>query len=406
MADCVKLGPDNTCPGCEDVPKEDFLECTTCNSLFHVICNGVSTEFHLGTRTMVKTFYAKAQFQHNFKFFCNSCLTKFERNIAESESQKVKGLETKVGKIEEKIDEITKILSTNNEAKAQNTASIKNIWQDEERLSLIKLPLENSVLVVKKTDNPTTNNENNQKLEKTMLENNVPLKQSYRNKNGDLVMVCDTKDKRNELKEIVSSSIDNELLTPDQRKPAITIVGLNKEYEKQEIIQMLVLQNGVIRKFANSNDIKNHIEIKAIRPLKNNQRMYQAFATVSKTLREGFQHLKDKVTLGLRTCKVYDRYFVKRCYNCQLYGHFANDCPTPQEKSCGKCGENHTKERCEAESPNCINCIRNGKEDCAHEASSHNCPSYLTQLNEIKKKNKVRSNLTLNKVGKNNPPQR
>ena len=102
--------------------------------------------------------------------------------------------------------------------------------------------------------------------------------------------------------------------------------------------------------------------------------------------------MKDKVTLGLRFCKVFDRYFVKRCNNCQLYGHFAKGCPpSTKEKKCGKCGDNHHIGICEAETPKDINCIRNGIEDHAHEASSYNCPSYLTQLNEIKKKDSAHS---------------
>ena len=61
---------------------------------------------------------------------------------------------------------------------------------------------------------------------------------------------------------------------------------------------MLVLQNAFIKRFANSNDINEHIKIFAVRSLKNNPNCYQAFASVSTTLREGFNYFKNKVTIG------------------------------------------------------------------------------------------------------------
>ena len=99
-----------------------------------------------------------------------------------------------------------------------------------------------------------------------------------------------------------------EIHTPKSIRPSITIVGLPKDYSKDEVVQMLVLQNGLIKDFSNSNDINDHIEIFAIQPLKNNPTCYQVFANVSKTLREGFTRLNNKITIGLKRCKVYDRF--------------------------------------------------------------------------------------------------
>ena len=127
---------------------------------------------------------------------------------------------------------------------------------------------------------------------------------SYQKKSGDIVVHCDSIEKRNELKNKVEST-NTELVmeTPVEKRASITIVGLREEYDKDEIIKMLVLQNGFIKGFANANDIKNHIEIHAVRRLKNNQSRFQAFATVSTTLRGGLQHFGNKVTLG----KIYDQ---------------------------------------------------------------------------------------------------
>ena len=87
------------------------------------------------------------------------------------------------------------------------------------------------------------------------------------------------------------------------------------------------MQNGFIRKFGMSNDINDHIKVHSVKSLKNNALCFQVFCDVSRVLREGLRHFKDKVTLGLKSCKVYDRYNVKRCFNCQKFGHYATNCP-------------------------------------------------------------------------------
>ena len=43
------------------------------------------------------------------------------------------------------------------------------------------------------------------------------------------------------------------------------------------------------------------------------------------------RNYKDKVIVGLQSCKIYDCNLVKRCNNCQGIGHFYKDCPTPNK---------------------------------------------------------------------------
>ena len=99
---------------------------------------------------------------------------------------------------------------------------------------------------------------------------------------------------------------------------------------------MLVLQNGFIKGFVNSNDTKKHVEVVAVRPVKNNAQRYQLFANANTTLREGFQHFANKITRGLTSCKVYDQFHIKRCYNCREFGHYAEVCPSSDSMICGK----------------------------------------------------------------------
>ena len=47
-----------------------------------------------------------------------------------------------------------------------------------------------------------------------------------------------------------------------------------------------------------------------IKPTRSNPIVFQAFASISEVLRKGIRNFKDKVTIGLVSCKVYDRFHV------------------------------------------------------------------------------------------------
>ena len=169
-------------------------------------------------------------------------------------------------------------------------------------------------------------------------------------------------------------------------RSSITIVGLSKEYNKDEVLQILPMQNDFIRKFTVSNNIEDHITIYAIRPLKNNPSRFQVFASVSPVFHQGLRHHQNKVTLGLISCRVYDRYHVKRCNYCQGFGHYARDCPNSNSPTCGNCSGEHQTSNCSSTIRKCTNCSRSNINNSDHAATSSECPSFTKQVNQLKHK--------------------
>ena len=264
--------------------------------------------------------------------FCDTCLTNLEIEVAETENRKTCNLEKRVTNMESKLREIADLLRKSQNQHLTNTdVSTRSVWDDKEKLPKVKAPP--SLLIIRNVDDVERNNQNQMQVENAIMNNNISVSRSYKNKTGDLVVVCESKDIRDELKTVIASmNQEIPMNSLAEKRPSITIVGLPKDYKKEEVIQMLVMQNGYIKKFASCNDIYDHFKIFSIRPLKNNPERYQIFASVSQLLREGFSKFHNKVTLGLNSCKVYDRYHVKRCNNCQHFGHFVKDCPTPDEQ--------------------------------------------------------------------------
>ena len=139
------------------------------------------------------------------------------------------------------------------------------------------------------------------------------------------------------------------------------------------------------------NNLNDHLQVYSIRPLKNNPDRFPVFANVSKVLRPGVRRYNDNATLGLTTCRVYDRFHIKRCNIC----HYARDCPTPNEHVCGKCSSEHQTKDWTSTQSKYINCLRNNSNDVNHTTTNFKCPSLVSQQEVLKNKlNGNRLNMT------------
>lgn len=96
--------------------------------------------------------------------------------------------------------------------------------------------------------------------------------------------------------------------------------------------------------------------------------------------------LEKKLFVGLQRCRVKDDFNLRRCWNCQGYGHSANKCI--RETVCGKCAGNHETRDCDnLEKKVCTNCVlsntysRNSKKrETDHTVSDiHVCETYRIQ---------------------------
>ena len=105
--------------------------------------------------------------------------------------------------------------------------------------------------MVKKVEDVGKTEENQKVVEVAIMENDVSVLESYKNKSGDLTVVCETEVCRNQLKDLVATKSEDIVInTPRETRHSVSIVGLPKEYDKDEVTDMLVKQNGYIRSFA------------------------------------------------------------------------------------------------------------------------------------------------------------
>ena len=394
-----ELNNDGSCSSCDEVAIEsEFVGCALCKKKFHVVCKVVGTDDKWATKSMMLT-YKSPSTKKNFKFFCNCCETTMETNMADVDCQRIRRMERNMDAINNELREIKELVKAvaatkstepelaivDGDSSTGTERSPTNIWQDTEKLATVKAKPAESILVINNSSDSEKEKTNTELVENTIIEGRIPIKKSFKSKNGNLVVVCESAESRNTLMNQVSA-VNNgiEMRMPNENRPVVSIVGLSKSYEKEEVVEILQKQNYFLGQFSENNEIQDHIKVFAVKPLKGKPHIFQAFARVSKLVRQGFKTYNDKVTIGLNTCKIYDQYHIKRCNNCQGFGHFYKDCPTPQTSVCAKCGENHATKDCSSSSTHCVNCASAELSDLEHRSDDHNCPSLRKQQEKLK----------------------
>ena len=384
MAERFELDDHGNCSACGNLSIEsEHVKCFTCKKLFHVVCKNSTADETVATKTLIENFLGSST-KKNFPFFFDKCVTLLEISSSESDSQRINLLETKMSTIDSQLKEISMMLKAKGESKADaptkpvKSPEKKSIWNDTEKLATVKAPPSTAVLVLPKIPNQETHSANKTIIEKTVIDNQIPLKETYTNREGDLVLVCESTEKRDELKTLVQTvKQDIKMNTPKPKQHSITIVGMAREYSTEEIKKMIVQQNVLMKRFTEANNLDDHLKVHSVKSLKSDDQKFQVFASVSETLREGFKKSKDKVIMGVTSCKVYDRVQTKRCNNCQMFGHFMANCPTASTPACGKCSGDHATKDCTETTRGCINCKRSNTEYLSHSAFYHKCPSLL-----------------------------
>ena len=291
MGDKFKLNADGTCGACNKLSlRGESVQCHTCKGLFHVACDSAQGDDKVATKTTITNFLQPST-KDNFVFFCDCCLTEMEIRATETETSRLNAREGRITGIDQKLEEILSLLNAQNSKMSGVQVPKNDIWSDKERLATVKAPEPKAVLVISGSAEPGKNQETRELVEKVVVQNEISLKDSHKNKEGDLVLVCESKIARDELKDLVqTANIQLEINSPNSKQIPITLVGLSKNYEHEEVMKMLSAQNEFIKMFKIQNDISQHLKIHVVKPCRNNPAVYQVFASVSPVLRDGLKN--------------------------------------------------------------------------------------------------------------------
>ena len=418
---------DGMCFACcrnEPINCSEIVKCFFCRSNFHAIncldsCNvSATTAFtnHLSHAINKTSSYDKRFGQ--FFFMCNDCVTLNEKRLAESTSDRVELLESKIDSIKqefrEELSELKSILKQQLREQATNSnhnSGVESITAEPPvavqhpkpvlEKKLYSQCVENLKHVVTVKNQVDGSQVSRDKLEKTCISNGIAVVKTFSlQKSKETGIVCNSRKDAEKLMQSIGEKLPEhktELLSA--RMPEVNIVGLTREYSSEDLQEMIVKQNNGISELFKSDsatDDDKKIKIISVTPLKsykgNQSTPYKATVRISNVIREIMAKQGNRLFLGSHTCKVYDSFYVVRCFKCQRFGHLSKSC-TQEHASCGYCTEEHETTTCPkkvdaSSNPSCINCISSGRkgEEVNHYAGSITCPILLEKQNELKKR--------------------
>ena len=171
------------------------------------------------------------------------------------------------------------------------------------------------------------------------------------------------------------------LLSKKNFRVSPLLVGIEDEVTKSNLVTQLTKQNPKVDALVNAGEEFTVLFVKTTAS------GYTAVARVSPKIRTAIQSERDRVFLGVTCCKVYDRFHIKRCNNCQGYGHFKDSCNAAV--CCAYCGLDHDSQQCgvkqDAAKHSCINCKNAGLANyTGHTTFSLKCPTYIAAQNRLK----------------------
>ena len=437
MSSSCKLGDDGTCGSCKKTVGNLFITCFLCKSKFHAANCAVPTSictssFHQLYAPLSEKSGVNVSRPGTFLFGCDDCMTNFELNQVQTDNDKIQKLQTQVNNLESGVESIISMLSKKSDTSDTNdkllmssnqmnavgvTTNSNSAWSKSEPVNITtcnstEYPLldsigessdshkmqknkKASILVIDKSENACMEKENMNKIEELVTLHKIDIRNSYKNKVGKTVIICKTDEQRDDLKSKIESKIPSlPMKSVGNLNRTIVVAGFNKHHDENIILNSLLEHNSYISDFIElkspgvyQSKIDNHISVVAVKPLKRDPDLSQVILRVSSELRDLILKNGDKLRVGMRRCQVYNRFFVKRCYGCQHYGHFHAQCPTPNIVCCSTCAGDHETKDCSASQSEkkCVNCMREGKtERIDHCASSMHCPVFTKATDKLK----------------------
>lgn len=205
----------------------------------------------------------------------------------------------------------------------------------------------------------------------------VGIKSVRNAKNGAILVECKSMNEADTLVTQANKTIGEkyEIFIEQPKKPKIKIIGMDKEYEDEDLKEIVLRQNEI-------SAIKH---LKIVKVIRVPGRKFNAVSIICEIDSETFQQVmrRGKLNIEWEVCTVVEHVNVLRCFNCCAYGHRSNDCT--KNKKCVKCAGDHDVKDCSSDDEKCINCVTLNIErklniNVDHPAWSRDCPVFKRNM--------------------------
>lgn len=384
------INGEGKCTSCSQVcSKSEILCCCSCESSFHAVCSSVDKKEYLCTTSYLKMYYSSTS-KSNFKWFCDSCLTTFEVSKTATVDDRIGHLTSQVSKMVSNMNELNQTVASLQQNQLQdgkhnNDDFPQPAWVDPNRTQAVK-----SSLLIKPTAGTTTSLSNDLgKIRDIAVNNNIQVRNVGISKSGNTFIHCSSTADRNKLQPLLSDNYQGREIIPlKENLPHITINGIiqvdDEDITGDKVLRQICNQNPVIADLKESGE-----ELKVLFVRKQiTSKTIMAVVKVGTKIRDAIKHNGNRLFIGISSCRVFDRFFVKRCNKCQSFGHYKDQCKG--HAVCGYCAESHCSEDCPIKDSKdcsllkCHNCKENGLDYIGHSTFWPKCPSYLLAQKKLR----------------------
>ena len=372
-----------TCEKMPTKPSDDTLCCEICRNHFHGSCLAVEKEKRVCLPTFLKQYKANSV-PTNFKWRCDICSTRFEKEASSTDQSTAATLSEAVNKLSSQMQQIQTNMDTKfSEVNQIFTNTKSNVWSDNRRISSMK-----SALLIKPDKNgkpvelPV--------IRDLAIQNGIQVNKTVVTDTGNTFINLPSVSNRDKLAPLLESS---SVVEPDRivnlksKLPTISVVGIEEAITKDTAAAYILGQNQVIKNLVESGETFHVVFVKKPGEY---SKTWTMVARVSPRIRDEIRRLGNKLHIGLSNYQVRDRFYVKRCNNCQFYHHYEDVCK--KTKQCGYCrSRDHTSIECPIKnSPlgqhSCCNCESSGKTVYkGHNTMWYRCPTYKEEQAKLKK---------------------
>ena len=387
---------------CEDcnnkVADKDCITCRNCQKVYHAVCSSApDKENQICGKTFLSTFLLNSSNKPNFMWLCNSCKTRDEMDSVAT----LKCMFTRMEKTHtDQINQLTNLVKelmdkvngqTNKTTDTQTVHAKDTVWGDKQGVSQVK-----ASLVAKRNDN-NGKTVKPKDVRKIAADKGIPINSVIEKDNGDLLVNLPDKTSCDQISQILTESHDtNKVIKLPSRLPTVSILNITSNDMKNDTNEDLTMDE-VKTHICNQNKILDELvtegeqfDIVYCKPPPQGKKFYTVAARVSPTVRNALHKMKMKIYFGTSVHTVVDRFFVRRCNNCQSFGHYAQQCTPDTAVVCGFCTENHKSESCPQKDRDhtdhkCSNCKTAGLNSVGHATFWPKCPAYLAAQQKLSK---------------------
>ena len=349
----------------------------------------------------------------NFLFCCNVCLTEFEQKSSITPPDKVDIIDKRVDSIAQSMNEmksmINMLVNNNTSPPANNLPAQNSALSATQNLSYASAaalpppaPLRKRTVLI--ADPPSTPDPSvSTTVNQIIKDNGIHVDKSYVNKNGKTVYVCPTDSDCNKLNSTLSTSIPHmKLHKPPDKLPTISVANLEENFTDPDphftgpdrflpLVDAVYHSHPDIKSLADAGETLSVIMIKKQKKSPEDNPKFQPTIRVSNSIRQRIEDYGNRLYISHYSCRVYDQFHVKRCNNCQKFGHYKEDC-TATSPICGHCSQDHHSDSCPEKSkekfvPCCTNCANSSNDSSKHTHTTfdRSCPAYISEQSSLRK---------------------